>query len=125
MKNIIAWASVDDHSFAKRLDKRIKATFLRGWNKAQKINQEIEKEEKIFKELPGYARLSGVRYQTILSLRKLGYKESNLAINNRFDGFSYSRDAIRSGSVNYIYSYQGFNTPPLCGVRELCKRSML
>ena len=109
MKPIIVWSSVSDLTFSNRLEKRINATFLREWRKKQKNNQEYEKEEKIFKDLPGFARLSGVRYQTMLSLKKLGYKESNWAVNNIFDHFSYDRNSIRKGSVNYVYGYKNEN----------------
>jgi hypothetical protein len=98
--------SVSDLTFSNRLERRINATFLRKWKQVQKKNQEIDKEEKKFRELPGFARLHGIRYQSIVLLKKLGYKESSWAINNRFDGLSYSSDSIKNGAVNYICSYK-------------------
>ena len=106
MKPIIVWSGVSDLTFSNRLERRINATFLRKWKQEQKKNQEIDEEEKKFRELPGFARLYGIRHQTIVFLNKFGYKESSWAVNNRFDGFSYSSDSIKNGSVNYIYSYK-------------------
>jgi nucleoside 2-deoxyribosyltransferase len=106
MKPIIDWKDASDTTFSNRLEKRIKVTFLKEWNKRQESNLESEKDEKEFKNLPGFARLSGVRYQTILALKKSGYQEANWAVNPRFDHISYNEDSIRKGSVNYVYAYK-------------------
>jgi len=106
MKPIIDWISPNDSTFARRLEKRIKATFLGEWVKIQKISLKYENDEKKFQELPGFERHNYVRYNTILALRKLGYKESNWSANRLFDHNNYIKSEIRNGFVNYAVGYK-------------------
>jgi len=106
MKPIIDWVNVDDRTFAKRLEDRIKATFLREWIKGQKHNLKYENDEKKFREMPGFERHNYVRYHTILALRKLGYKESSWNVHKPFDRHNYTKSDIKNGFVNYVVGYK-------------------
>jgi len=67
MKPLITWNSPTDDSFARRLEARIKSTFLRDWAKNQTINEKYEIEERRFKALPANDRLERIRHDAILT----------------------------------------------------------
>ena len=110
MKPIIAWKNVSDSTFSKRLETRIKATFLKEWLKKQKTDLKYQEDEKKFRELSGYERHNHLRYRTMLALRRLGYEETNWFVNKRLDSHNYTKSSIRKsvkkGYFNYMVGYR-------------------
>ena len=76
MKPLIAWKSQDDPTFASRLEKRIKKTFLITWVRLYQTKAKNDEEIERFNSLPLTERLKNSRKEVIRSIQKLGFPAS-------------------------------------------------
>lgn len=102
MKPLVDWKHAEDPRFASRLERRIRASFLREWDRR---NRELLKEEDAAEEfaaLPLVARLRILRSEAIKALSKKGYKRWSVLSDSR--RAKYPAKGIREGVWNHLYS---------------------
>jgi len=73
MKPLIKWQNPKDENFPKRLDRRIKATVLKEWNRAQKDKETEKRQREAFAHMPLNERLIMLRKGALKSLNALGF----------------------------------------------------
>lgn len=73
MKPLIRWSGPDDKSFPVRLERRLKQTVLRQWNRAQAVQEKEKQQRDEFTQMPLNERLLALRKSGLRILNKLGY----------------------------------------------------
>ena len=73
MKPLIEWATPEDSSFPNRLERRIRATFLREWNRVRQEEVEQQKQRAQFSHMPLAERLTNLRRAAVASAHELGF----------------------------------------------------
>jgi hypothetical protein len=74
MKPLIRWRAPDDEQFRAQLERRLRATVLRNWNRVQKSLAAKSKEREAFGGLSVSRRLAAIRSEAMLSLRPYGFR---------------------------------------------------
>lgn len=108
MKPIITWDGLDDEDFGKRLEQRIRATFLTEWNKNKETNKKYEIAEEEFKKLPTLVRSGLIRKETIRILRKERYIDWDIYpyFYGHSNGVDQPKERIYSGLYNHSFGYK-------------------
>lgn len=75
MKPLIKWNTPQDRAFRKKLERRIKSTFLRNWNRIQKSEKRQKRWEDDFARMPLLRRLTTLRRCALDKIGKLGFLE--------------------------------------------------
>lgn len=75
MKPLIRWTTPGDKGFPDRLDRRIKSTFLRKWNRLQKWKEAEKRQRDDFAHMPLAERLTKLRRGAVGAISKLGFCE--------------------------------------------------
>lgn len=106
MKPIVEWTSPTDPSFSGRLEKRLRATILKDWNKKQNEITKFEVSKAEFQELTQFDKLKLLRYRTLYAMRRIGIKMSQWRrVEYSFRvGWSYSKKSIVNGGVDHIFA---------------------
>jgi hypothetical protein len=103
MKPIIDWSSPEDKTFRKRLEDRVRATFLNQWKRKSNKQAQIKKSIEKFEALPLEERLILLRRKSFYALRKIGFSLSDWkSVMAEIYSREYTRSAITKGFVNYI-----------------------
>lgn len=113
MKPIIDWKNSDDLTFASRLEKRLRATVLKEWNRLQNEDKKYEIEKAKFQKLPQYKKLIQLRRQTLYGMRQIGINISQWnASKYSFQGdtLSYIKKSITNGYVDHIFGVTNSNS---------------
>lgn len=74
MKPLIRWSKPSDAGFRKRLEKRIRATFLKEWKGRRESDARLERARRAFSGLPLKERLARLRRHAIVTLRARGFR---------------------------------------------------
>lgn len=74
MKPLVRWKSPRDSDFGRRLERRLRSTFLRTWNRRTRLDERLEKERSAFTVLPLARRLILLRRRAVLELRRFGFR---------------------------------------------------
>ena len=101
MKPLVRWKDPEDSTFQSRLEKRIRATFLRQWNKHHKFNETSEAAIRQFALLPQYQRVAVLRKTTISALSKVGFTSWQAPARPHRP---YKKSEIKSGYANNAWS---------------------
>jgi len=75
MKPIIKWKDPSDSTFSKRLERPLKSTFLRDWNRKTKEEEKLKRDRELFASIPVNHRLRIIRTRAINSIRALGFDD--------------------------------------------------
>ncbi len=73
MKPLIRWSGPDDKLFPVRLERRLKQTVLREWNRAQAVQEKEKQQRDEFTHMPLNERLLALRKSGLRILNRLGY----------------------------------------------------
>ena len=73
MKPLIKWTSPSDRTFPERLQRRIRGTVLRRWNKTQKEKIKRQQQQSNFAHIPLDTRIAKLRSGVISTILKLGF----------------------------------------------------
>jgi hypothetical protein len=117
MKPLIDWKTPNDKTFSRRLELRIKSTFLSAWLRDQTIKQKDEEAEKRFNSVAPLSRLAHLRSHCVLKLHEKGYDKKNWYKNYQFDNRQvaeeyknehkkYVHERVVSGYENYVHGYK-------------------
>ncbi len=102
-KPIIGWENPKDLSFSRKLESRIKATFLKEWNKDTTTKLKLISAASEFEKESVTKRLGVLRNLAITKLRKIGFSNSTWSLNkNHYSRFKYTSEDYVSGSLNYV-----------------------
>ncbi len=74
MKPLIKWSNPSDPQFRKRLEKRLRGTFLKDWRHQREGDEQRERDRRTFSGWPLKERLARLRGHTIHALRERGYR---------------------------------------------------
>lgn len=75
MKPLIKWTGPNDKTFPERLQKRIRGTVLRGWNKNQGEIVKRQQQQSDFAHMPLATRIAKLRTAVMSNILKLGFSE--------------------------------------------------
>ena len=111
MKPIIDWENPNDSTFSKRLERRMKVTFLSEWEQKNKKQSKIDEAITDFESMPLDDRLSLLRRKTIYAMRKANISLSKWHVMGKvrdvvsyikFTRASLARSDVIKGHFNYL-----------------------
>ena len=73
MKPLVGWSSPTDRTFAKRLERRLRATVLREWVRRRAVDEQLQRDREAFQALPVNERLVTFRRRAMMALRRIGF----------------------------------------------------
>lgn len=91
MKPLITWKNADDSAFAARLERRLKQTVLKDWNRAQQTREKEKMQREDFMHMPLNERLVTIRKSGLRALNKLEFSSWEFFIDYRYGGRLYFR----------------------------------
>jgi len=74
MKPLIKWSKPTDAGFRKRLERRLRATFLKEWRRQQEVDERLDRARKDFGGLPIKQRLTLLLNAAMATLKRRGFR---------------------------------------------------
>jgi hypothetical protein len=108
MKPLIDWKAPNDKTFSRRLELRIKSTFLSAWLRDQTIKQKDEEAEKLFNSLAPFRRLVNLRSYCILKLHEKGYDKKNWHRNYQSDNRQIANEFKKRVHERVVNGYENY-----------------
>jgi hypothetical protein len=101
MKPLIVWSKPTDKDFPKRLDRRLRATFLKTWTKERESEERLLAARLRFSRLPVKERLAALQLLAVRALSKGGFRSWELVGSN---GHSLNAKVLSQWSPNPLRS---------------------
>jgi len=102
MKPLIRWTTPEDKGFPDRLDRRIKSTFLRKWNRLQKGKEAEKRQQDEFAHMPLAERLTKLWRGAVGAISQLGFCEWIDTSYISADTIGYRQILSRVGAFRWV-----------------------